>query len=265
MKNYIFKLTAYILVAATFAACQKVIDIDLNSTDPKIVVQANISDQSFCKVKLEQTINFDETNSFPKVTGAVITITDEIGNTELLTETSQGIYEGTTLQGVAGRTYTLDITTGGKTYTAVSVMPQPVEIDTLINQNNGGPFVSGKSINVKYHDPVGSETFYRFIQTVNNVEQDDIIIDTDLLADGEEVTTLIRPDNEDGYQTGDTVNLFLLVIDKNVYDYFRTFQELGDGGGFGSTSPSNPLTNINNGALGYFSAHALSTKSIVVN
>ncbi len=269
MKQYIYKFSIWLIITFLFSSCEKVIDIDLNSSDPKIVVEAEISDQSFCKVKLTQTVNFDESNNFPGVTGAIVRISDNLGNTESLNETSQGIYNGYTLQGIQGRTYSLEITYDGKIYTAISTMQSPVSIDSLfIEKFNGGPGMGGgKSICVQFKDPAGVDNYYRFIQIINNVVQNSIIIDADVLLDGNTIIRTLHSQNPNGsdLQTGDSVTVLLLSINKDAFDYFRTFNQLsGGGGGLSAASPANPLSNFSNGALGFFSVHAIKSKSIII-
>ena len=267
MKQYNSKLLLFLIIVLLASSCEKVINIDLNSSDPKIVIEAEISDQSFCKVKLTQTVNFDESNSFPTVTGAVIKITDNLGNTEMLTETSAGNYTGTLLTGVPGRTYTLVITANGKTFKAISTIPQPVNIDTLLVEEFYG-HISGKAVETRYTDPAGVANFYRFILYVNGEEKKFITITDDRLADGQVITLPVPAINEKiiSYNSGDTAVIYLQSIDKGVYEYFRTLKQLEGGGPGpgGSTSPANPQSNINNWALGYFNAYSVKSKSIVI-
>ncbi|TAL80733.1 MAG: DUF4249 domain-containing protein [Bacteroidetes bacterium] len=268
MKQYIFKFSNWLIITFLFSSCEKVIEINLNSADPKIVVEAEISDQSFCKVKLTQTVNFDESNTFPAVTGAIVRVSDNSGNSEILTETAQGIYNGFNLAGISGKTYTLEITAEGKTYTAVSTMPLPVSIDALFIENTSkghGPMGGGKSVSVQFKDPAGVNNYYRFIQIINNVEQNSIIIDADVLQDGNTIIrSLYSENNDSGLQTGDSVTVLLLTIDKGAFDYLRTFNQLNEGGGLSAASPANPLSNFSNTALGYFSANSVHSKTIVI-
>lgn len=266
MKQYNSKLLLFLLIVLFASSCEKVIDIDLNSSDPKIVIEAEISDQSFCKVKLTQTVNFDESNSFSAVTGATVKITDNFGNTETLTETSAGNYIGSVLTGISGRTYTLEVAASDKTYKAISTIPQPVLIDTLLVEELFG-HISGKVVEAKYTDPLGIKNFYRFILVVNSVDKKLIVITDDRLADGEIITQPIPAINEKiiSYNTGDTAVVYLQSIDKGVYEYFRTLKQLEGGGHGGSTSPANPQSNIDNEALGYFNAYSVKSKSIIIN
>ena len=68
-------------------------------------------------------------------------------------------------------------------------------------------------------------------------------------------------EEKDNLKKGDIVTVWLESVDKGVYDYFRTAgREDGQ-----SASPSNPVSNISNGALGYFSASAVRKISLTVD
>lgn len=271
MKNYILKFSFGLIFTALFFSCEKVIDIDLNTSEPKIVIESSISDQSdFYPVKLTQTVNFDENNIFPPVSNATVIISDDEGNTETLTETTAGVYSLTSMNGTPGRTYTLEVTSGGITHKAVSTMPRPVNIDTLTIENTGdfGPGGNGNAINVQYTDPAGRNNYYRFIVIINGIEQDAVFIDNDEIQDGEIKSFLLRESSDNTeLTTGDAVTVLLQTIDKGVYEYFRTLRLISgdsDGPMEQSTSPSNPVSNIDNGALGYFSAFSVTSKSILI-
>ena len=51
-------------------------------------------------------------------------------------------------------------------------------------------------------------------------------------------------------------------IDPVVYKYWFSLSQNATGE-TQSASPANPVSNIKGGALGYFSAHTISTKSII--
>ena len=58
---------------------------------------------------------------------------------------------------------------------------------------------------------------------------------------------------------GDVISVWLECIDKGVFEYFRTANSEGGQ----NASPANPVSNITNGALGYFSACSVSKDSII--
>lgn len=262
MKKNIFRLLYWLIISLTFSSCQKEIDINLNSANPKIVIESEISDLlASCKVKLTKTVNYNETNNFPAVSGAEVRISDNVGNSEILTETSSGIYTSSTLQGVSGRIYTLEITDNGKNYLAVSEMPFPVDIDTLTVENSF--FGNNKFVTAKFKDPAGVENYYRLIQIVNGIQKTDIFIVSDYLQDGQTISQTLFFREDDDLATGDSVIVLLQNIDKDVYEYFRTLSQLSGSGGQSAT-PANPSSNFDNGALGFLNAYAVRSKLLVV-
>jgi hypothetical protein len=52
-------------------------------------------------------------------------------------------------------------------------------------------------------------------------------------------------------------------IDKNVFEYFKQLSGLDPTNGQ-PTAPTNPVSNISGGALGYFSAHTTQKKKAIV-
>jgi hypothetical protein len=267
MKGAIQNTTVIMLILFSTLSCTKVVNINLNSSTPKIIIEGSISDQiSSCSVKLSMTVNYDEPNVFPAVTGSLVTISDNSGNIVKLNETIHGFYSAPLFRGVPGRTYTISVTASGKTYTAVSKMPPPVMIDTIYQDSfNRGNYGGGgilKFVVVKYKDPEGLENYYRFIEKINKTETSTIYLDDDMLRDGNVITQhIIR--TEPSPETGDSVRIYLLTIDKDVYNYFAQLNQIINS--FGPTaSPANPISNFSNGALGYFSAFSVRSMSIVI-
>jgi len=264
-KTYSAVFFLILLLLTGLWSCQKVINVDLNSASPKIVIDGNVTDQPGpYTVTLSQTVNFDETNIFPPVSGALIVINDNTGTSDTLKETTPGTYQTSKLQGVSGRTYTLTVVTNNITYTATSSMPMPVEIDTLTLKNS--PRSTKKLVSVTFTDPAGISNYYHFVEQIINIHITGKpyiptlgSVTSDRLLDGTERSFLLGRGATD-LTAGDSVLVSLQCVDKNVYNYFRTAQQQGDM----STTLSNPVSNISNGALGYFSACTVRTKMIVV-
>jgi hypothetical protein len=260
MKSYINIAITTILLIMVFSSCQKVINLDLNSASPQIVIEGNVYDQPGpYMVKISQTVNFDESNVYPPVTGATVEISDDAGNSEVLTESLSGTYITSALQGVAGRTYTLTVASKGKTYTATSTMPNPVNIDSIYLEKS--MFGNEKLVSVNFNDPANINNYYHLIEFLNNKRQTGFNVTDDNLNQGKTISySFMSAGNNSKLGIGDTVTVWLESIDKGVYEYFRTAGR-DDGQ---SSSPSNPTSNISNGALGYFNACSVSTISIIV-
>ena len=107
--------------------------LNLNTASPRLTVTAIVTDQSGpYTVSLSKSESYFSSNySFPTVSHAVVTISDNVGNSETLKESSPGNYLTTALRGVNGRTYHLKVVSEGSTYEASSYLPYPVVLDSV--------------------------------------------------------------------------------------------------------------------------------------
>ncbi len=253
----------------TQLACTKVVDINLNDAAPKTIIEGGLSDKlASCSVKISKTINFDQPNDFPAVTGALVTIADEFGEQATLTETTPGLYKADFYRGTAGKTYTVTVYAEGKTYTASSTMAYPIAIDTLIPQritfDRFGKTETLNYVKIQYQDTRWEENYYRFIEKINRTISTEIMIDNDMLRDGNVISQQIYSENPP-IQEGDTITVYLQTIQKDVFNYFSQLSQVTsqDRGGQ-SAAPANPTSNFSNGALGYFSAYSVRSKKIII-
>ena len=273
MRKKIKYFISFYIAVFIISSCQKVITIDLNSTNIKLAIEGNVSDQAGTySVQLSQTVNYDQYNVFPAVTGATVNISDNVGNSETLIETTPGMYVTSSLVGTVGRTYNVSVTSGGKNYITSSLMANPVAIDTIIVDSTGVFGTGGqqsttnkkvRTVRVKFKDPAGINNYYRLIETVNGKAKTNIYITSDNLRDGIQISTTLSRDTT--VHKGDSVGVMLLCIDKYVYTYFRTLNQISGGGtGLQTSTPDNPTTNFSNSPLGYFSANAIKSKKVKV-
>jgi hypothetical protein len=156
-----------IVTLMILSSCTEVIDIDLNSSDPQIVIEGSVSTKGESVVKIAKSVNFDESNDFPKVQNAIVELSDNLGNSEILVESSEGIYSTTSLGGVEGRTYSLTVQTDDKYLESVSTIPNHVSFDSLIVTKASVPSFPGVQENelyydvrVVYNDPIEEVNFY---------------------------------------------------------------------------------------------------------
>lgn len=259
-KNSIYLILS-ILTVSLLTACEKVIEVDLNTSSPAIVIEGNVYDHPGpYSVKIFKTVDFNEANIFPPVTNAKVSISDNAGNSDILKEITDGTYITTNLIGVVGRTYTLNVELDGKTYTASSTMPQAVNIDKIYFGKSA--FHNIALTTIEFKDPQNIDNYYRVVQKVNDTLDTGIHIGNDQLSPGQRIDFSLSYTTEDGENkliNGDKITLYLECIDKSVYEYFRTSRT-----NYGqSASPANPVSNISNGALGYFSACSIRQASIV--
>ncbi len=261
----------YILVfAITFTACEKVIDIDLNSSSPRVVIDAQLSNlPGECTLELSRTLNFDDTVAYPLLSGALVTITDlGSGSIDTLREVSAGRYAHPLLAGIPGRSYELLVQYEGQQYSARATMPPVVELDSLLIDSTTftgprGPANPDGSQPVNllafafFTEPVGQRNNYYFEVTQRDTLADDFFIYSDLGADGQ---PLLRPIFVSTW-VGAEVVIDLQGIDDATYEYLNGLNlNLGQN----SATPANPKGNITGGALGHFRVHTSSKQRFVV-
>jgi hypothetical protein len=257
----------YLLISVvSLVSCEKVIDIDIREADRKIVIEGIATNEGDCEVKITRSVHFSDPSIFPPVTGAHVLIRGNGGVLPLL-EISPGIYRPVNFNGIPGNLYELEVYLGSQLFKASSRMFPPVPIDTMYVAP--GPFGSYLFPHVQYTDPAGIDNAYRFVQYKNRLKDPAIFWDDDEFTNGQ--TNLLRLDNgvsrnDDprALHSGDTVMVELLSLDDPIYRFWSTVQFGGAAGSAFTASPANPITNIQGGALGYFSAHSVTRRSVIV-
>ncbi|MEO7309031.1 MAG: DUF4249 domain-containing protein [Chitinophagaceae bacterium] len=263
----LFIFSSALVMLLAFASCEKVIDIRLNDTAKKYVVEGNISNEAGqCTVNITQTKDFSENNDFPGVGGAVITVSDNGGAPVALAETARGVYTNAAINGTPGHTYTLEVTVGGQRFSSVSMMPAVVNLDSVYIEDRVLFGDSTKIVNVTYKDPAAKGNAYRFIQYRNSVREKTVFVTNDDFTNGNNVTNQLLifgdDDADKKIKSGDFIKVTMQCIDEPVYKYWFSID--GATGESNNATPANPVSNVTGGALGYFSAHTTQTKTIVV-
>ena len=268
--NTIYRFIILAIIIAGTSSCQKVIDVQLNSADQRYVIEGEINDgPGPYQVKISRTKDFSADNNFDQISGAQVSITDvNASKTEVLSETSPGIYQTKTLTGVPGHAYQLSVSVNGKSFAATSSMPsQAVGIDTLY----AGPLeFNDKDIFMTpvFTDPVGKGNYYLLRQWVNGQLIKGTVARSDDATDGKTESFPLRYDTQTDsgnpeIDKGDNITAELQCVNRQVYDYYRTLRDVT--GASNSATPTNPLTNITGGALGIFNTCTNRKKSAIAS
>jgi Domain of unknown function (DUF4249) len=261
----VFRLM-YIWILFFLFSCNKVIELDLLDTEIKYVIEGIVTNEAgVCKVNISQTKNFNEDNQFQQVSGAIVKIKDNGLETSLI-EVQPGVYETTRINGTPGHQYELSVFIDNQTFTATSTMPQPVGMDTLYV--SPGPFGEYKFATIGYTDPAGINNGYRFVQYVNGVKEPTVFPENDEFTDGQFVILQLdvsadEKDDPRNIKTGDKVTIEMQSLDDPSYEFWYTLRSGGGDGNGNTAAPANPITNIKGGAIGYFSAHTVTRRSVV--
>ena len=269
MKNrFTLRFLAAAAVLLLTASCQKVVTLNLKAADPRLTIEGNLADDGHpCIVLLSRSVSYTETNIFPAVSGAVVTLSDDAGGLEILAETSTpGQYQGRTVMGQPGRRYTLRVEADGQAYVAASTLPAVVVAFMGLKAQKSG---AGSNIQLlpQYQDPAGIRNYYSFRQYTNGVLSKSLFLQNDEFTDGKANARTLGGQGQGGggrLMAGDSVRVEMQNVDADVYEYFRTLNLTLQGGGMATASPANPKSNFSGGVLGYFSAHSLQRRKIIV-
>jgi len=259
---------------AILCGCEKVIDLPVADSTPRLVVEGNVFDgPGPFTVHLTRSASFYNSDPPPSVQGAHVRISDSAGNSEDLSEGANGVYTSSSIVGVPGRTYSLEVESEGKTYTASNTMPEPDPIDSMTYEyldSTDYAFLSaqdfGDFITMYHTDQAGIADFYQVRLYKNGaLDKPNITKNTysDQFFDGLQNKELLLAHP---FHAGDTVTVELWSIDHVAYDFYTTLNSVSDnnGGGPFSGVPENPITNISNGAYGFFGASAVTRSTVVI-
>jgi hypothetical protein len=255
----------FLALAFVVAGCEKVVDIDLNSASPRVIIEATVSSQSELNVvRITQSVNFNAENVYPPITNATVQVNDGTTN-YIFTEREPGVYRNDSIRAVAGKTYALLVQAGGKSYTAQTLMPKEVSFDSVWIRKQEMFGQSNYVVNISYTDPSTDSNYYRFVQYVNDKPVPRVYLFDDRLTSGRNVRFPLNNQQSDTtlqIDPGDRVTVDMLNIDRATYQFYRVFTRQGGPGG--GSAPANPPTNISGDCLGYFGAVTKQTKSVVV-
>jgi hypothetical protein len=276
MKKY--SLIALLLLII-LASCEEVIEVGLNSSDPAFVVEAVIYKDSVTLVRLTTTTSYYSVGEPEFITDASIKISDGISNEELIYK-DNGYYSGSSIQGVEGRNYVIEILHDGILYKSISSMLFKTDIVSVGYSRNNTQTIynpSGKTmfiISCEFIDDPEADNYYmiRYILDGKVLAGSYYLLTEHTAVNGSLDISGINSADQDTirfeewmFYEGGTGEVQVFSIDKSVYDYFVQLNDvLFWKRRFNPPATYNPVSNINNGALGYFAAWTFDSEKIIL-
>lgn len=257
----------------SFLSCEDVVEIDLDTAPPRLVIDASIKWQKGTTGN-EQTIRLTTTTDFyastiPTVSGATVFITDGNGIQYDFIETpGSGNYVCTNFNPEIRQTYTLTVIYDSQVYTATESLIEVPTIDYVEQTENGG--FTGDQIEVKffYQDIPNQDNFYLIMFNSSNVSLPIFDVVNDSFFQNNQMFGYLANELEK-----DDIILFTLQgISESYYNYMNILLGIaGTNGGSPFQTPPATVrgnivnqTNTNNFALGFFRLSETDTISYTV-
>jgi hypothetical protein len=256
-----FKYSLFILFAFVTLGCEEVVDVDLNTAPPRLVIEASINwlrdtPGNIQAVKLSTTTDYFS-EEIPPVTDALVSVTNSEGTTFTFTQIEEpGLYICTDFVPVLNENYTLTVVYDGETYTSTERLLATPEVKRVEQRNDGG--VLGDEVEVKFFfDDIQNETNFYFLGIFDPYK---VIPEYGVLEDrffeNNEMFGLYFSEE---LKTGDTLTFTMNGVSQNYFNYLNILlAQAGNNAGPFSTPTSTVRgniinqTNFDNFALGYF-------------
>ncbi|MCF7561721.1 DUF4249 domain-containing protein [Sabulilitoribacter multivorans] len=258
------KKIVIILLSLIFVSCEDVIDVDLKTSEPRLVIDASINwikgtQGEIQLIKLSLTAPyFDET--IPAATGASVIVTDSNNNTfNFIEEGSSGVYINDSFIPEIGATYNLTINYNNEIYLASETLIPVVPIEFVEQKNDGG--FAGDEVEIKafYTDPGGIENFYFFEFIKTSTSAQNLEVYDDEFTDGNQIFAF---HSDETLEAGDELIIRNSGISQRYYEYLNILLQQTDdqSGDPFQTQPATVRgncinqTNFSNYPFGYFRA-----------
>ncbi|MEA3450695.1 MAG: DUF4249 family protein [Bacteroidota bacterium] len=254
-------------------SCTDIITLDLKTSEPKIIIEANLTaSDSTCTVKVTKSNSFYDNTSPEKVSDLNIVLTKNSSENFYLTEIEDGEYFIEDIVANPKDEFSISITDSNDvSYNASAITPSnpgpflvifksPFEDeDIIVPDSNGVDRVMLMGL-AFWLDIPNEENFFRFKIYINDKYQDDFIFLDDKQADQDSNKIQMGLGR---FFVGDTATIKLLTINEDTYDYFLQLDEVIYSS-MNSTTPYNPKSNFDNDALGYFCIQQVVEQEFIV-
>jgi hypothetical protein len=269
-------------------SCTKEVTIDLPAPEKKIVVDGGIFVGEPAEINLTWSTGYFDPIDSAALASYLITTASVVLHDGSLTDTLQLAYNpnkpipivwrGNTMIGQVGHTYTLTVTSEGKTVSAITTIKPPVQLDSAWFK------VEPPSDSLGYAwahmtDPVGPGNGYRwfakritkdpaFLVPFGAVFDDKFIegasFDFAYYRPSSPGSTAPEDNNEQSgfYIIGDTIVVQFCSIGQNEVNFFRTYESVVSNNGNPFAAPGVIKTNVE-GGLGIFCGYSPTYDTII--
>lgn len=227
----LYSISFLIMAFPLFTACEKVIELDLDTQEKELVIDAHI-DWEKGATGQEQTIQLSYTQPYysqeaPEgASGATVLVADNQGNIFPFVEHIAGTYKNINFTPALGRRYALMVQYQGKEYVASDILKEvPQLTEDNITQSNDGGFTRDQIMLTLHFDANAGETNH-FVLRIK-ASSDGVIrlygFDDRYFTDGHFTAQILGRSNkeEEKFKPGDTVEITLFRVSETYMNYIR--------------------------------------------
>lgn len=280
-----FTLVCFLLMTVFFS-CTAPIDISTRDSEPVIVIYGCLTDENnYQLVRVTGSSPYFDDNENISVSDANVRIKDSEGNDYVLEYANNGYYASPVKFGARpGITYYLtvevDFNEDGEVelYESETTIPPLMTLDSVAVRPLSIMGYRHFLLNIYAQDPPDADNYYLFRffinDSISNNKISQFIVSDDEFFKGEymqginicyfedftdaNVTDKNEGDNVYMVSPGDRIRLRTMNIEKGYYEFINqcTSEMYGENPMFGGP-PSNIITNISNGAAGFFTGYCM--------
>ena len=279
MRFFSILITLFILFL--FNSCEDVIDVDLPTTEPRLVIDASINWEKGTlgnnqEIILSLSTDYFSSDKFVPATGATVEIIN-LSSNEVFTfiDNNTGSYTIDAFIPELNTAYGLSIVYNNQIYYAEETFKSVTPISNINQTVDGGFDDSLTEVNIFFDDPISEENYYlvKFSEPLDLLPR--YITLKDEFTNGNQMTIFFEKDEDDGVDgdliPGDLVDIELFGISKQYFNYISLLLDQTDGQGPFATTPA-PLNgncintlNANEPAYGYFRLTEVDKKTYTIN
>jgi hypothetical protein len=249
-------------VLLSLTSCEKVIDVDLSTSEPRLVIEASIqwfngTPGNEQVVKLSTTTDYFS-SEIPPVTDAVVFITNSANEVFNFTQDNEpGIYKCLSFNPVVNEIYTLTVIHEGETYTSTEKLLNTPTVTRIEQDDEGG--ILGDEVEVKFffNDLVNETNHYLVkINDPYKVIPEFGVIEDRFFQNNEMFGLYFSED----LKPGDTLKFTLNGVTLNYFNYMDILlEQTGTNSAGPFSTPTSTVrgnivnqTDFDHFALGYF-------------
>ncbi|MBI9032827.1 MAG: DUF4249 domain-containing protein [Bacteroidales bacterium] len=280
MKNIKSTLTKFVIASLTlmsFASCTKIIDVEVDPSNEKLVINAILTtDTTSHIVTLSRSIDYFSVGDAPVVSNAKVSVIDNLGNQIEFAENPEkpGEYKSDeNSYGIEGNTYTLNVSLetavgGYDSYQATDVLnPTPILDSIKIFKDP-----RGFSQLLGYFQDSPEEDFYMCWYSKNDTLKNHLNSERYIISDKvinglyfDGIPVGFLEFDEGDPLPGSEIKVFISGISEEHFQFLADFSQEAQGQNpLFSGPPANISTNLNHDAAGFFATYSTTTATYIV-